>query len=367
MSSFGSFGYNIAEDDGISYSLPYDMGYPEGAKGMNPIINENKPRILMCGQRTSGKTSILKVVFHKMSANETLYLGETNELIRDDINNCVFVQFHVWDVPGDLNLTDRSDIRTVDSEKLFQEITCLIYVIDARDDYQDSLAKLHATVSRAYEVNPAMKFSVFIHKVDGLSDEQKLEVNRKIHQQTMDELTNSKLEGIYINFFVTSIYDHSIFEAFSKVIQKLNPQQAVLENLLDSMIINCHMEKAFLIDVVTKMYITTDSSPFDSQTYELCGDMIDVVVDIACIYGVKDEHQVMAGDTETQSVIKLSNNTALYLREVNKYLALVCLMKGDVFEKQALIDYNFNCLRKAILEVYEVGRTLHNNREIQQI
>lgn len=115
MSSFGSFGYNISEEDGISYaqkqlwiifslislSLPYDMGYPDGdKKGLAALMNENKPRILMCGQRMSGKTSILKVVFHKMSANETLYLGETNELIRDDINNSVFVQFHIWDVPG---------------------------------------------------------------------------------------------------------------------------------------------------------------------------------------------------------------------------------------------------------------------------
>jgi hypothetical protein len=109
----------------------------------------------------SGKTSILKVVFHKMSANETLYLGmwltcigwysnfsgQTNELMRDEINNSVFVQFHIWDVPGsclispslppvwplgDLNLTDRLDGRATDAEKLFLDCTCLIYVIDAR-------------------------------------------------------------------------------------------------------------------------------------------------------------------------------------------------------------------------------------------
>jgi hypothetical protein len=38
-----------------------------------------------------------------------------------------------------------------------------------------------------------------------LSDDQKLDVNRNIHQQTMEELTNSKLEGIYINFFVVCL------------------------------------------------------------------------------------------------------------------------------------------------------------------
>ena len=34
-------------------------------------------------------------------------------------------------------------------------------------------------------------------------------------------------------FYLTSIYDHSIFEAFSKVIQKLIPQLPTLENLLN--------------------------------------------------------------------------------------------------------------------------------------
>lgn len=32
---------------------------------------------------------------------------------------------------------------------------------------------------------------------------------------------------------MTSIYDHSIFEAFSKVVQKLIPQLPTLENLLN--------------------------------------------------------------------------------------------------------------------------------------
>jgi Ras-related GTP-binding protein C/D len=35
---------------------------------------------------------------------------------------------------------------------------------------------------------------------------------------------------------LTSIYDHSIFEAFSKVVQKLIPQLPTLENLLNILI-----------------------------------------------------------------------------------------------------------------------------------
>ena len=35
------------------------------------------------------------------------------------------------------------------------------------------------------------------------------------------------------------------------------------------------------------------------------------------------------------------------------YLALVCLIREANFEKRGLIDYNFNCFRKAIDEVFE--------------
>lgn len=41
------------------------------------------------------------------------------------------------------------------------------------------------------------------------------------------------MEQIHLSFYLTSIYDHSIFEAFSKVVQKLIPQLPTLENLLN--------------------------------------------------------------------------------------------------------------------------------------
>jgi hypothetical protein len=47
---------------------------------------------------------------------------------------------------------------------------------------------------------------------------------------------------------------------------------------------NSGIEKAFLFDVVSKIYIGTDMTPVDMLTYELCSDMIDVVLDVSSIY-----------------------------------------------------------------------------------
>lgn len=45
--------------------------------------------------------------------------------------------------------------------------------------------------------------------------------------------------------------------------------------------------------MVSKIYVATDSSPVEMQSYELCSDMIDVVIDVSCIYGAGD------GDSST--------------------------------------------------------------------
>lgn len=73
--------------------------------------------------------------------------------------------------------------------------------------------------------------------MDGLEDDQKLEVQRTIQRQAKDDLVDSGNHNIELVFHLTSIYDHSIFEAFSRVIQNLIPQLPTLESLLDILVL----------------------------------------------------------------------------------------------------------------------------------
>ena len=188
-----------------------------------------KPRVLIMGLQRSGKSSIQKVVFHKMAPNETLFLESTNKIIKDDIQTSSFVFFTIYNLPGQLDLFDLH----FDIDELLRGCDALVFVIDAQDEYHGALNKLHMTVVRAYKLNSNIKFEVFIHKVDCLSDEDKIQVQRDIHQRVTDNLTDAGFDSIFLSFHLTSIYDHSIFEAFSKVVQKLIPQMPTLENLLD--------------------------------------------------------------------------------------------------------------------------------------
>ena len=80
------------------------------------------------GLRRSGKSSIQKVVFHKMSPNETLFLESTNKICREDVSNSSFVSFQIWDFPGQIDFFDP----TFDYEMIFRGTGALIFVIDSQ-------------------------------------------------------------------------------------------------------------------------------------------------------------------------------------------------------------------------------------------
>jgi len=341
----------------------YGSSFHEEGKlaGENPVVDvpkqqqfqhgEIKPRVLLMGLKKSGKSSIQKVVFHKMSPNETLFLESTTKVVKSDISNNSFVQFHIWDFPGQLNMFDS----TFDSESIFGGCGAIVFVIDAQDSFDDSLECLRMTLKSAIVINRNITFEVFVHKTDGLSEETKFLAMKKVRNTTMEFVKADNLQGVQLSFHATSIYDHSIFEAFSKVIQKLIPQLPTLETLLDSLVASCRIEKAFLIDVVSKIYIATDNTPVDMQTYELCSDMIDIVIDISCIYGMKEDESGIAYDSNSHAIIRLNNGMVLYLHEVNRYLALIALIKGKNFSKHGLIEYNVGCFKKAMTQIFNIS------------
>jgi Ras-related GTP-binding protein C/D len=291
-----------------------------------------------------------------MAPNETLFLESTGEIIKENVSS--FIDFQVWDFPGQIDFFDAS----FDAEAIFGDVGALIFVIDAQDEYQEALQKLHMTITKAVSVNPGINIEVFVHKIDGLSDDYKIDAQRDVQQRTMDELTDIGMDNVVLSFHLTSIFDHSIFEAFSKVIQKLIPQLPTLENLLNVFCANSIIEKAFLFDVMSKIYIATDSSPVDVQSYEICSDYIDVILDISEIYGYRrtesqgetDSVQRTQQDSEASSMIQLNNGMTLYLREINQYLALICLMRDESHHYSAgLLEYNVQQFQHAIEEIFE--------------
>ena len=57
--------------------------------------------------------------------------------------------------------------------------------------------------------------------MDLFTEDQRVECQRDVQSHLADEMETACLGQVKINFHLTSIYDHSVFEAFSKVAQLL--------------------------------------------------------------------------------------------------------------------------------------------------
>lgn len=210
----------------------------------------------------------------------------------------------------------------------------MVWILDAQDEYLESVARLTETILQLQQMYPDIKYSVFIHKVDSLGSDFREDTVRDIIQRIMDDLNDAGLENPPVSFYPTSVYDDSIYEALSKVLQLLNPQLATFEALLNTLAGSCKMQKLYLFDVLSKLYVASDTSPVDMAGYTLCSDYIDTVMDLADIYrwergrssdvdenvnGVDDKALVRTEEGNAASFISGIRGYCLYFKVMNKY------------------------------------------------
>lgn len=328
--------------------------------GGNDIDGASKAMILLMGLRRGGKSSICKVVFHNMQPLDTLYLESTSNPVIEHYSS--LIDLAVMELPGQLNYFEPS----YDSEHLFKNIGALVYVIDAQDEYMSAIANLAIIIEYAYKINPNINVEVLIHKVDGLSEEFKMDAQRDIMQRTGEELLELGLDNIQISFYLTSIFDHSIYEAFSRIVQKLIHELSFLENLLDNLTEHSKIEKAFLFDINSKIYVSTDSSPVDIQTYELCAEFVDLTIDLYDLYKPKNQKLINGGtdakikhSNELKNVSQLENGVIIYFRQMIRGLALVALIRPNGTDMESCItvaDYNVDIYKQGLKEIWAKSR-----------
>ena len=177
---------------------------PEDDNSSNQI-SFIRPRILLTGLRRSGKTSIQRVIFTKMQPAQTQFLESTPQLTMNQFSCGSFINFQVQELPGQLHVFSPSTVRGsntngfqlsdddddatnlvgggYDIEGLLKRCNAVVYIIDAQDDYSESILRLNMIIQIGRRVNPKIRYDIFIHKVDQLSEDGKIETQRDIHNQ----------------------------------------------------------------------------------------------------------------------------------------------------------------------------------------
>ncbi|KAF8907280.1 Gtr1/RagA G protein conserved region-domain-containing protein [Gymnopilus junonius] len=235
-----------------------------------------RTKILLLGLRRAGKTSIQQVLFNNLPPNQTFYLETTMRIVKHQIDSVIPLE--IWDCPANT---------TVESLGVpLSQFSTIIFVIDIRDLYNQPISKLVEFIVASYAQNPDIILEVFVHKAEKLQEDDKIENFRQIHERVSDRLLDMspEYEQIQLNFHLTSVYDHSLHEAFSRVLHKLIESLPFLEELLNVFCANSQSPKAFLFDVRSRLYVATDASPVDSATHNLCCDYLQMLNSFGPLY-----------------------------------------------------------------------------------
>ena len=89
--------------------------------------SQDSPIILIAGQEKCGKSSIVDVVFKRMSVYKTFFLDTTASLKKYTSNMNPFLEYNVWELPS-----DRNEIREemANIKPFISRIAVLIYVFN---------------------------------------------------------------------------------------------------------------------------------------------------------------------------------------------------------------------------------------------
>ncbi|CAD6951735.1 unnamed protein product [Tilletia caries] len=334
--------------------------------------------IVVLGRRRAGKTSIIRTLVDHLDPKDAVGLDPTERTSAHHIDS--FLPLTFWDTPAharsersapaNAHMADQTDLP-------WSEVCALICVIDAQDDVFPSDSA--CIIVDAYEHNPNISFHIFAHKIDGHSDDYSSEITQGIKEGIDAEIeyfleTPSNFKRHY---HLTSIYDSSIFVAFSRVLRellKVNTFTEQLDDLCDKLNSTCSMERTYIFDIPNRIYLAADNSPSDGSSFATMSAYLTFLLQFSGIYshlndsldpstasgqanGGRDTHQMPTAGRYAYSTARLTKDISLAFWQLNNSLALVTMLRTDTMAKQAgLLEYNIAFFRRGVVDLYDLAQ-----------
>lgn len=333
------------------------------------IWKDSSKKIVVCGLKRSGKSSILRVLFNKLSPHEAGYIEPTQQPTFVQLPGNPLLNNRIAEIPGCWSWEESEELDQI----LFANCQSLIIVIDSSssDDVPTAVYSLaKRVVTRALKVRQGFgsgpHIHLFLNKIDANykfdPDSVQAENNKaaflqqtvsKINEEVKAHMLSHNMKppaSLDITAHCTSIFDNSIHEAFSKVVQRPLLSSGKVEQILDLIVSTCRLEKAVLFDLVSKITFGSDSSQIDSVTFALMQDLLEVIIDMISIYGTTSG----TNDTKTSCNITLSNGEVIYVRLIAQNLALVSIVKAENFDKTYLLNHNVSAFTDALMKLVAI-------------
>ena len=211
-----------------------------------------KKKVLLMGKAHSGKTSMRSIIFANYLARETTRLSPTLDVEHHHVRFLGDLVLNLWDCGGQDAFYESYFER--DRETIFRSVELLIYVFDIESESPEKDFDHFCGVLEAIEENsPDARIFVLVHKMDLVAEEDRQSILEERKRLIGDSCKSCGVE--HFECFGTSIWDETLYKAWSEIVTNLIPNIALLETHLNNFCRICDADEVVLFERATFLVI----------------------------------------------------------------------------------------------------------------
>jgi Ras-related GTP-binding protein A/B len=216
-----------------------------------------REKVLLMGKSGSGKTSMRSIIFANYLARDTSRMGPTLEIDHNTVQFMGGMRLNLWDCGGQKRYLQ--NFLFGQRRLVFGNVKVLIYVFDVNvmshdaaeeDGLLNSIQIYTKCLEALRDQSKEAKVFVLIHKMDLIPEKARDQVfeSRKRRVQEVSD-------GFDVDYFRTSIWDESLYRAWSTIVYSLVPNIALVEAHLNRLCRICGADEAVLFERATYLVI----------------------------------------------------------------------------------------------------------------
>ncbi len=224
------------------------------------------------GKSGAGKTSMRSIIFANYMARDTMRLSPTLDVEHTHVRFLGNLVLNLWDCGGQYRFYESY----FDSQRdtIFRNVEVLIYVFDIDSgDIENDITYFDGILDAMEQSSPDASIFVLIHKMDLYHEEDR---ERAFNERAA--LIQSRSQQFKMKCFATSIWDETLYRAWSAIVYSLIPNVTILENQLNDFCNICGADEIVLFEKATFLVIShiskLESTRYDSHRFERISNII---------------------------------------------------------------------------------------------
>lgn len=202
------------------------------------------------GKSGSGKTSMRSIIFANYIARDTRRLGATIDVEHSHIRFLGNLVLNLWDCGGQEAFMENYFASQRDN--IFRNVEVLIYVFDVESrELEKDMHYYQSCLEAILQNSPEAKVFCLVHKMDLVHEEQRDSI---FHEREDDLKRLSK--PLQCTCFATSIWDETLYKAWSSIVYQLIPNVQQLETNLAHFANAIDAEEILLFERATFLVIS---------------------------------------------------------------------------------------------------------------